>query len=123
VSDRDQISSVLQRAVQEVISRGLNDPRVRGLISVTSVTISEDRREATVRVSVLPAEHAELTMHGLRHATPHVQSKVANTVRARRVPTLHFRLDESLKKQADVLAAIRRNESQEDTPAPEDPTT
>ncbi len=45
-------------------------------------------------------------------------------MRLRRVPTLHFRLDETLKKQAEVLATIRRHEQErEPDPAPEDPET
>jgi ribosome-binding factor A len=102
----DQVESVLHRAVQDVITRGLNDPRVRGLISVTRVKVSPDLAHATVSVSVLPEEHAELSMHGLRHANHHIRAEVGKRVRMRRVPLLAFNLDKSLKKEAEVIAAI-----------------
>lgn len=105
-----QIASVIQTAVQRVITRGLNDPRIRGLISVTKVEVTPDLSEARVYVSVLPAEHSELTMHGLRSASGHIQSEIADEVAARRLPRLSFRLDESLKKQADLDQAIRKDE-------------
>jgi ribosome-binding factor A len=102
----DQVASVLRRAVQQVITRGLNDPRVRGLISVTKVHVSGDLADATVSVSVMPAEQAELTLHGLRHAARHIRTEVGRSVQMRRVPRLSFKLDESLKNEARVIAAI-----------------
>ena len=104
----EQIASVIRHAVQRVLSRGVNDPRVRGLVSVTRVEVTPDLADARVYVSILPAEHSELTMHGLRSAAKHVQGEIAGEVSARRMPRLDFRLDESLKKQAEIDAAIGR---------------
>lgn len=104
----EQVASVVRHAVQRVLSRGVNDPRVRGLVSVTKVDITPDLAEARVYVSILPAEHAELTMHGLRSAARHIQGEIADEVASRRLPRLVFKLDESLKKQAEIDAAIGR---------------
>ena len=110
----DQLASVIRTAVQGVLSRGLNDPRVRGLVSVTKVDLAPDLSEAKVFVSILPAEHTELTMHGLRSAARHIQSKIAADVVARKLPRISFHLDESLKRQAVVDAAITRGRSAAD---------
>ena len=75
---------------------------------MTSVDLSPDGRQASVNVSVIPEKFAELTVHGLVHATGHIRSQVAAGMATRRVPKLTFRLDTSLKKQASVLAAINR---------------
>ena len=101
-----QVASVLRRAVQEVLSRGLNDPRVRGLISVTNVRVSEDLADATVSVSIMPAADAELTVRGLRHAARHIRTQVGRRVKLRRTPHLTFKLDETLKREAKVIAAV-----------------
>jgi ribosome-binding factor A len=103
---KDQLASVILRAVQSVLSRGLNDPRVRGLVSVTSVHVSDDLANATIMVSVLPAEFEELSIHGLRHAARHIRSEIGKNVRMRRIPQLAFKLDKSLKKEAEIIAAI-----------------
>ena len=95
----EQIASVIHTAVQRVITRGLNDPRVRGLVSVTKVEVAPDLHDARVFVSVLPAEHAELT----------IQAEISKEVAARRLPRLSFRLDESLKKQAMIESEIREH--------------
>ncbi|MCI0632015.1 MAG: 30S ribosome-binding factor RbfA [Phycisphaerales bacterium] len=120
----EQIAAVIRAAVQDVIIRGLNDPRVRGLISVTKVEVTPDLSDARVFVSILPAEHSELTMHGLQSAARHIQSQIAGEVTARRLPRLSFRLDESLKKQAMIDAAIakgRQRANNDDRLAETDP--
>src|SRR5262245_20459949 len=95
----EQLGSVIQGSVQRLITRGLNDPRIGGLISVTKVEVTDDLAEARVFVSILPAERSELTMHGLHSAAGYVQREVAKDVAARRMPRLSFRLDTSLKRQ------------------------
>ncbi len=104
---REQITSTIHRAVQTVIGRGLNDPRVRGLVSVTKVLVDDDLSHATVYVSVMPADRGELTMHGLRAAAKRIRSEVGNMVRMRRVPRLTFRLDDSIKRHAELEQSLK----------------
>jgi len=96
----------VRRALQMLLAKGLNDPRVRGLVSVTEVDLAPDQSHAIVRVSVLPAEAGPLTVAGLRHAAPRLASEVGAVVRSRRLPGLDFRLDERLKNQASFDAAL-----------------
>ncbi|MFG0275167.1 MAG: 30S ribosome-binding factor RbfA [Phycisphaerales bacterium] len=103
-----QVGASLQRAIQQVISRGLQDPRVRGLITVTEVRVSSDLRDATVLISVSPAEHETLTLHGVKSAAKHIRRQAGEIVRMRSLPTLHFKIDRSSKEHAAVIAAINR---------------
>ena len=103
----EQITSTIQRAVQTVISRGLNDPRVRGLVSVTKVVVDDDLAKATVFISVMPAERGELTMHGLRAATKRIRRDVGNLIRLRHTPRLIFRLDDSIKRQSELEQTLK----------------
>ena len=66
---REQIGSTLEREIQAVLARGLNDPRIRGLVTVTGVEVTSDLKHARVLISVLPEEHEALTLHGLRAAS------------------------------------------------------
>lgn len=104
----DQVAAAIHRAVQAVIDRGLQDPRVSGMITVTGVKVAADLRAATVSVSIYPVDRQELTMHGLRSAAAHIRHDISDAIGMRRTPDLTFRLDESLKKQAAVLDAIAR---------------
>lgn len=104
----DRISATLTRALQEIIAKGLADPRVRGLITVTGVTVSPDLAEARVDVSVLPQSQQELTLHGLEAAAPHLRHELSEMVDMRKMPKLFFRLDSRLKKESAVLQDINR---------------
>lgn len=103
-----QVESVLRRTISEVLQRRISDPRIMGMVSITRVEVADDLRDATVYVSVLPQEHESKTIHGLRHAAGHIQRLVRKAVTLRSVPHLHFRLDASLKKQAQIHEAIRQ---------------
>lgn len=105
----------MKKALAQVIARQLSDPRIEGMISITRVDCSPDLREAMVYVSILPEEVESKTLHGLRHANKHIHSKVKKLVALKIVPHLDFRLDSSLKRQAEVFDALRR--SQEDQAA------
>lgn len=102
----DQVSSVLQRAISQVLAKEISDPRIVGMVSITKVDVSPDMANAGVYVSILPAQYEKRTLAGLRHATTHIRNRVLKNVRLRQVPRLEFKLDTSLKKQAEVLADI-----------------
>ncbi len=106
----DKIESVLIQAIQEVLGRGLHDPRVRGMISVTRIQLSSDYAYATVFVSIMPRDRESLTMHGLQAAAAHLRRQVAGRVRLRRMPELAFKLDRSLKAEAEILRVLREDE-------------
>lgn len=104
---QDQAQSTLKRSIAQVLERQVADPRIRGLVSVTDVSISPDRRRATVKVSVMPEQYEARTIAGLNAAAGHIQSKVKKLVSMRVMPMLTFELDSSLKRQAEVFEAIR----------------
>ena len=83
------------------------DPRIYGLVSVTKVEISKDLREAKVFISILGGKRPDATtLEGIRSAGRHIQSEVAEQLVMRFAPRLTFVLDESLKKQAEILKII-----------------
>ena len=60
-----------------------------------------------------------LTLRALNHAAGHVQALLRDQVTLRHVPRLAFRLDPTIKKQAEVFQAIRRG--MQSRPEPESP--
>lgn len=102
----EQLAATIRRAVQDVLARGLHDPRVSGLITVTEVRLPEDLSRAVVCVSVYPEERQHLTLKGLADAARHIRHEVGELISTRRMPELAFELDTRLKKQAEVLKAL-----------------
>lgn len=104
----DRLTSSLLKGIQQRLAKGLQDPRVRGLITVTKVELTNDGTLATIGISVLPAEHQKLTVHGLQSAARHIRRDVADTIRTRTMPQFRFVEDDGLKKQAQVLATLAK---------------
>ncbi len=103
-----QVESELQKALSQVFVRKLSDPRIEGLVSITKVQVSPDMHDAYVFISVLPEKHQKKTLYGLRHAAAYIHRLVRDEVAFKTVPHLDFRLDPTLKKEAEVFEAIRR---------------
>lgn len=108
---KQQIESTLQRAISKIVCCDLSDPRIEGMVSVTDVQVSNDMRQATVMVSVLPEKYETRTLGGLEAASGHLHRRLCRMVKLRIVPRLQFRLDKTLKKQADLFLAIRKASS------------
>jgi len=107
-SDRPaQVAGEVRRALQAELARGLNDPRVQGMVSITEVLLTPDLAEARVRVSVLPEDRASLTLSGLRAAAGFLRRRVMDETRIGRVPRIEFELDARLKREAALDAALR----------------
>ncbi len=104
----EQMASALMRAVQQIIARGLQDPRVSGLITVTNVRVTPDLAEAFISVSVYPEDREKLTLHGLESAKAFIRREAGDLIKSRSIPAFVFRLDRSLKVQAGVLQDINR---------------
>ena len=122
-----RVAEVIREAAAETILFHLQDPRVKN-VTVTRAEVAADLQHAKVYVSIMgtPKEQ-ELCMHGLRHATGFVQSKVAGRLTTRFTPALKFVLDEGVKKSLEVtrvlneaLASLRKPEDATD-PQSQDP--
>jgi ribosome-binding factor A len=102
-----KVASQIQRIVAMVLIRDVADPRVDGLISVTRVHVTPDLRDARVFLSVLGGSRTPATvLEGIKSAARHIQTEVAHNLALRFAPRLSFHLDESLKKQAEILRQI-----------------
>lgn len=103
-----QIASNLQQAIQQVLARGLHDPRIGGLVTITNVVVAADLKTATVFVSVFPEEKEKKTMFALRDAARHIRREVGEIVAMHQVPQLTFKPDSGLKREIEAYQAIAK---------------
>ena len=119
---QQKVASQIQRIVAKVLQRDIADPRVDGLVSVTRVEVTSDLREAKVYLSVLAAKRPDATViEGIKSAGRHIQAEVAKSLAMRFAPHLSFILDESLKKQAEILKTIQEVVAQDAAGRPAPP--
>ena len=104
---QEKVASVVRRVVGEAIAQQLHDPRISPMTSITRVEITGDLQFANVWVSVMGTEGEQrTTMAGLEHAQGRLQSLLSRALAMRQCPTLHFKLDESIKKGLETLRLI-----------------
>lgn len=80
---------MIQREVAIALP-GVKDPRLKGLLTVSSVELSADRSVAKLYYSVLGAEPGSELDAGLEHAAVRLRQLLGRKLRLKRVPVLRF---------------------------------
>ena len=111
---KDRIGSFLRAELAQILQREIKDPRI-GFVSVISVKVTDDLKEAEVRVSIMGTETEKRTsMRGLNAARGYIQSLIAKRVSFRQTPVLRFVLDSSIEKGMEMerlLDQIRQEQA------------
>ena len=115
-----RINEDIQRELS-VILRNIKDPRVnQGMISITNVDTSGDLGQAKVYLSVYDLKSRTDFLKGLKSATGHIRYELGRALSLRHTPQLHFELDKSLERGANIASIltnldISHDENPEDT--------
>lgn len=117
----ERVSALLNDLLRERLAKGFNDPRVRGLITITRVEVVPDLSLAKVYVTVLPDEHATLTLHGLQSASGLIRREIMPKMSLREMPRLSFLLDEGMREQARVLSILGQVHAERERLGPREP--
>src|ERR1700691_3999227 len=97
---RGRLGEALREEIETLVEGELADPRI-GLVSVTAVHVADDGRSAQVLVDVDGDDkEADRSLEGLLAAKEYVRHELAERLRLRRSPELHFRLDRSEREKA-----------------------
>ena len=100
MSDSNRMNRVdeeLKKAISQIISQELHDPKLTGLISVTSVKTTPDLRYARVFVSMIGWKSQKENLAILKKSSGYIRSLVAKEVNLRITPELVFEFDESIE--------------------------
>lgn len=117
MSHRPEVmASSIQRAVQQVISRGLQDPRVTGLITVTGVSVTKDLTIAHISISIMPEAKQELCFHGIKAAAKFIRREAGELIETRQLPEFQFRLDTAAKKEAAIIRELDKVRHEREDP-------
>ena len=101
-----RVAEAIREVASETILFELRDPRVKG-VTVTRAEVSGDLQHSKVYVSVMGSEaEQKLCLHDLQHAAGFVQSKLANRLKTRFTPVIHFILDQGVKNSIEISRLI-----------------
>jgi ribosome-binding factor A len=102
-----RIGQEIQRLLPDLIRNEVRDPRVTGLITVTTVEVSHDLAHARVFVTILGEDAAAAaTLEALNHCSPFLRSTLSKRMRLRSVPALKFVYDASVERGARLTRLI-----------------
>ena len=92
----DRANAEIQRALMNIISMELNDPRLSQIITVTSVSVSSDFNYCKVFVSILNQDETERNnIFGvLKGSASFIRRRLCDSVKLPYCPRLTFILDE-----------------------------
>ena len=109
----DRVSAQLRRDLGPIVHAAV---REHGLpsVSVSDVEITRDMAHAKVFVTALLPDKSAEAIKGLKALAPELRYQLAQAVRMRHVPELHFHYDDSVDKGERIDALLR-----EDPPASE----
>jgi ribosome-binding factor A len=105
---QEKVSRLVKEVVSDTISNHLGDPRIVGFVSVTRVEMTADLRAANVYLSIFGSKEAEQnqTFAAIEHARFKIQSLLADNVKSKFCPVLHFFKDEKFKKTLETMRII-----------------
>jgi ribosome-binding factor A len=103
-----RLGEALREEIATILEGELGDPRI-GLATVTEVRLAPDGRSARIFVSVAGDDaEAGRTMQGLDAARGYIRRELAERLRLRRAPELHFVLDRSQQFEAKIDQILNR---------------
>lgn len=105
---RYRVADQVQRELGDLL-RGVKDPRVRGLVTVSGVDVSPDLKHAKVFVTVLEHDTPQDSVVALNHAASYLRSELGRRLNLRVVPRLVFHYDASLDQADRVQRLLREN--------------
>ena len=102
----DRVSAQLRRELGTLVHQAV---REHGLpsISVSDVEVTRDLAHAKVFVTALQPERSVEAIKGLKALAPEIRYQLAQAVKLRHVPELHFHYDESLDRGERIDQLLR----------------
>ncbi len=98
----DRVSEELKKELAALIPN-LKDPRISGMCSVISATITKDFKFAKAYISVMGNDkEKEDTIKGLNSASGFIRKEIGRALRLRYTPEISFELDSSIEYGAHI---------------------
>jgi len=103
-----RVGSEFAHELGQVLGRGLKDPRISALVTVTGAKMAPDLKDVTAYVSILGDEaQKKSTLEGLQAATAYLQREVARNLKLRWTPRLRIVFDASVERGDRIDRLLR----------------
>lgn len=90
-----RVGDLIREEIADIILNKIKY-KTLGFVTVTGAKVSDDLRNATIFISVLKDEDADKTVRKLNESTSFIKGELGRRLKMKFVPTLNFRIDESM---------------------------
>ena len=107
---QQKINKVIQQELAEMLQGSIRSHGVANLmISVTKVQVTADLSIAKIYLSIFPSEQSENYINNIRENTTQIRHDLSQRMKnqLRRVPNLHFYIDDSLDNIDKIDVALK----------------
>ena len=103
----ERLNVLFRQELSDLIRRRVKDPRIAEFVTITRVDVAPDMETARIFISVMGGEdEKKSTIVALDAASGYLRRELSSILTIRRVPQLHFFLDESLEEGDRILRLI-----------------
>jgi len=106
----DRVAAQLRRELGQLVHDAVRDHALPS-VSVSDVEITRDLAHAKVFVTALQAERSAEAVKGLKEHAKEMRYKLAQLVKMRHVPELHFHYDDSVDRGEKIDQLLRASAS------------
>ncbi len=116
-----RVGDEMQKVISQLLLTEVKDPGIPVMTSVMEVRMSSDLTHANVYLSVYGTqEEKQACMKALERASGFIRHEVAQRIKLRVAPELHFKLDESIEKGMELMDLIDRTIKEDEKRAHKD---
>lgn len=103
----ERVAGQLRRDLAKLIQQEIKDPEV-GFVSLSDVEVTRDLSHAKVFITVFEPEKAASSIKALKRAAAFLRTRLAQELRLRHVPELHFIHDDSVEQGSHIDQLIAK---------------
>jgi len=116
-----RVGDEMQKVISQLLLTEVKDPGIPVMTSVMEVRMSSDLTHANVFLSVYGTQQEKQEcMKALERASGFIRHEVAQRIKLRVAPELHFKLDESIEKGMELMDLIDRTIKEDEKRAHKD---
>ena len=109
----ERVGEEIAHEINAMLAGELKDPRLEGSVVVSEVRVQPDMKHARVFISVRGTDKEQIdAVKALDHAVGFIRSELIERLQLRRLPELHFALDQSQEyseRIEQLLKEVRKN--------------
>ena len=110
-----KINSEIQKSVSEIFREDIQNPNIKGLITITKVDTSADLGVSKIYLSIYGTADVKEVFNEILHSAGYIRKELCHKMNLRKIPYLEFKLDDSIEygskidKLIDKINEVRGN--------------